>query len=108
MELVDPRFESKFKKDEVVRVIEVALLCTNPSPALRPTMSTVVKMLQGKADVHELVIDPSYEDESRFKGLRKLFRQIMFDSDESETNQLGQSSIAMCGNSSSSARMMNH
>ncbi|WCJ27273.1 Leucine-rich repeat transmembrane protein kinase [Euphorbia peplus] len=103
MELVDPRLESKFKKEEVERVIEVGLLCTNPSPALRPTMSTVVKMLQGKADVHELVIDPSYGDESRFKGMRKLFRQLMFDDDCSESHCLVQSSVAMCDNSSSSA-----
>ncbi|XP_065878574.1 probable leucine-rich repeat receptor-like serine/threonine-protein kinase At3g14840 [Euphorbia lathyris] len=103
MELVDPRLESKFKKGEVERVIEVGLLCTNPSPALRPTMSTVVKMLQGKADVHELVIDPSYGDESRFKGMRKLFRQLMFDDDSSGTQSLGQPSIAMSNNSSSSA-----
>uniref|UniRef100_A0A6N2K944 non-specific serine/threonine protein kinase n=1 Tax=Salix viminalis TaxID=40686 RepID=A0A6N2K944_SALVM len=59
MEMVDPRLGSAFNKKEVVRMINVALLCTNQSPALRPAMSTVVSMLEGKTDVEELVMDPS-------------------------------------------------
>jgi hypothetical protein len=59
MEMVDPRLGSEFNKKEVVRMINVALLCTNQSPALRPTMSTVVSMLEGKTDVEELVMVPS-------------------------------------------------
>ncbi|GMN43450.1 hypothetical protein TIFTF001_012651 [Ficus carica] len=34
MGLVDPKLESNFNKEEVARMIKVALLCTNPSPAL--------------------------------------------------------------------------
>nr|TKS10191.1 hypothetical protein D5086_0000085500 [Populus alba] len=56
MEMVDPRLGSEFNKKEVVRMINVALLCTNQSPALRPTMSAVVSMLEGKTDVEELVM----------------------------------------------------
>ncbi|KAF9660926.1 hypothetical protein SADUNF_Sadunf19G0014500 [Salix dunnii] len=59
MEMVDPRLGSVFNKKEVVRMINVALLCTNQSPTLRPTMSTVVSMLEGKTDVEELVMVPS-------------------------------------------------
>ena len=46
MELVDPTLalESNFEK-EVLRVIEVTLLYTNPSPRLRPM--TVVSMPKG-------------------------------------------------------------
>jgi hypothetical protein len=47
MELVDPKLGSEFNKEEAIRMIKVALLCTNPSPALRPTMSAVVSMLEG-------------------------------------------------------------
>ena len=36
MELVDPELESGFHKEEALRMIKVALLCTNPSPVLRP------------------------------------------------------------------------
>ncbi|XP_016648166.1 PREDICTED: probable LRR receptor-like serine/threonine-protein kinase At1g07650 [Prunus mume] len=71
MELVDPKLGSEFNKEEAMRMIKVALLCTNPSPALRPTMSAVVSMLEGRAIVHELNINPSiYCDEMRFKSLR--------------------------------------
>ncbi|KAL6333318.1 hypothetical protein AAG906_028502 [Vitis piasezkii] len=53
MELVDPKLESDFNKEEVLRMIKIALLCTNPSPALRPTMSAAVNMLEGRTPVHE-------------------------------------------------------
>ncbi|CAI9760140.1 unnamed protein product [Fraxinus pennsylvanica] len=43
MELVDPRLGSNFDKEEAERMIKVALLCTNPSPALRPTTSTILR-----------------------------------------------------------------
>ncbi|KAF2302939.1 hypothetical protein GH714_011404 [Hevea brasiliensis] len=56
MELVDARLGSQFNKEEAVRMIKVALLCTFSSPALRPTMSEVVRMLEGRASVHELVV----------------------------------------------------
>ncbi|KAG6642309.1 probable LRR receptor-like serine/threonine-protein kinase At1g07650 isoform X2 [Carya illinoinensis] len=78
MELVDPRLGSNFSKEEAARMVKVALLCTNPSPALRPTMSAVVSMLEGRTAVHELIMDPSiYRDESRFKALRDQFDQIL-------------------------------
>ncbi|KAI7731219.1 hypothetical protein M8C21_002675, partial [Ambrosia artemisiifolia] len=47
MELVDPRLGSDFNKMEAARMFEVAILCTNQSPTLRPTMSEVVNMLEG-------------------------------------------------------------
>ncbi|KAK9048336.1 hypothetical protein SSX86_032701 [Deinandra increscens subsp. villosa] len=37
-DLVDPRLGSDFNKEEAVRMMNIALLCTNQSPALRPTM----------------------------------------------------------------------
>ncbi|TQD78710.1 hypothetical protein C1H46_035714 [Malus baccata] len=68
MELVDRKLGSEFNKEEAMRMIKVALLCTNPSPALRPTMSAVVSMLEGQTLVHEVKINPSiYGDEMRFR-----------------------------------------
>ncbi|KAL9367368.1 hypothetical protein Peur_038567 [Populus x canadensis] len=79
MELVDPKLGSGFDKKEAVRMIQVALLCTNQSPALRPKMSAVVKMLEGKGDVQELVMDPStFGDPSRFKGYKHKPDQSSF------------------------------
>ncbi|KAL6198252.1 hypothetical protein ACLB2K_028044 [Fragaria x ananassa] len=53
MELVDPKLGFKFNKEQAMRMIKVALLCTNPSPALRPTMSAALSMLEGRAVIHE-------------------------------------------------------
>ncbi|GLT54266.1 hypothetical protein SLA2020_274780 [Shorea laevis] len=59
MELVDPKLVSELIKEEAIRMIKVALLCTDPSPALRPTMSAVVSMLEGQTTVDEVTMDPS-------------------------------------------------
>uniref|UniRef100_A0A2N9GC09 AAA+ ATPase domain-containing protein n=1 Tax=Fagus sylvatica TaxID=28930 RepID=A0A2N9GC09_FAGSY len=65
-------------KEEAVRMVKVALLCTNPSPTLRPTMSAVESILGGQTSVHELIMGPSiYADDTRFKVLRDYFDQIM-------------------------------
>jgi hypothetical protein len=77
MELVDPQLGSELNKEEAIRMIKVALLCINPSPALRPIMSTVVSMLEGKTIVDEVTIDPSiYGDEFRFSALKDRFEQL--------------------------------
>ncbi|KAL0399497.1 UNVERIFIED_CONTAM: putative leucine-rich repeat receptor-like serine/threonine-protein kinase [Sesamum radiatum] len=55
MELVDPRLEPDFNREEVTRAIHVALLCTNVVAAERPTMSAVVSMLEGSDSVGEFV-----------------------------------------------------
>ncbi|KAL2524296.1 putative LRR receptor-like serine/threonine-protein kinase [Abeliophyllum distichum] len=86
MELVDPRLGSNFNEDEAERMIKVALLCTNPSPALRPTMSTVCGMLEGCINVQEFKIDPSiYEDELKLQSLRETFEHLQPNSSETQT-----------------------
>nr|GMD22523.1 putative LRR receptor-like serine/threonine-protein kinase [Ipomoea batatas] len=57
MELIDPRLGSDFDKEQALRMLEVALLCTNSSPVLRPSMSTVVSMLEGNGDILEYKSD---------------------------------------------------
>ncbi|XP_019190159.1 PREDICTED: probable leucine-rich repeat receptor-like serine/threonine-protein kinase At3g14840 [Ipomoea nil] len=57
MELIDPRLGSDFDKEQALKMIEVALLCTNPSPVLRPSMSEVVSMLEGSDDILEYKSD---------------------------------------------------
>ncbi|KAK7824636.1 putative lrr receptor-like serine/threonine-protein kinase [Quercus suber] len=60
MELVDPELGSDFSKEEALRMIKVALLCTNPSPVLRPVMTAVVNMLEGRIVIDELTRGPSF------------------------------------------------
>ncbi|KAF3794526.1 putative receptor-like protein kinase [Nymphaea thermarum] len=53
LQLVDPSLGSKFSKEGAMCVLTVALLCTSTSPSLRPTMSTIVDILEGRAGVEE-------------------------------------------------------
>lgn len=63
LELVDPRLGSNYEKEEVMVMINVGLLCTNASAAVRPTMSSVVSMLEGSTAVPVLVPDPSVSND---------------------------------------------
>lgn len=48
-ELLDPKVEFEGDHmDEVVRVVQIALLCAQGTPHKRPTMQQVVSMLQGQ------------------------------------------------------------
>ncbi|KAM7269212.1 hypothetical protein ACFE04_024709 [Oxalis oulophora] len=54
--LVDPTLSGNFDAEEACRFLKIALLCTQDSPKLRPSMSTVVMMLSGKKSVDEISI----------------------------------------------------
>ena len=72
MELVDPTMESNFREEEVIAVINVALLCTSISPAVRPTMSSVVSILEGRVHVQDISSSLSISnDDLKLKELRK-------------------------------------
>ncbi|EHA8590124.1 putative LRR receptor-like serine/threonine-protein kinase [Cocos nucifera] len=51
LELVDPSLGSNYSKEEAMQILNLAIICTNLSPTLRPSMSTVVSMLDGKIPV---------------------------------------------------------
>jgi serine/threonine protein kinase len=76
LELVDPDLGTSFSKKEAMRMLNIALLCTNPSPTLRPPMSSVVSMLEGKIKVQPPLVkreaDPSGSAAMRFKALELL------------------------------------
>ncbi|XP_019078076.1 probable LRR receptor-like serine/threonine-protein kinase At1g07650 isoform X3 [Vitis vinifera] len=105
MELVDPKLGTEFKKDEAIRMIKVALLCTNPSPALRPTMSAVVSMLKGQTVIQEYPLNPSiYGDEFGFEALRGQYDQMQLQS-SSDIEPLNHSShTAQSGSSLTSSQ----
>ncbi|KAM1117428.1 hypothetical protein ACFX19_007930 [Malus domestica] len=73
MDLVDPRLESDFNKEKMIVAINVALLCCNVTSTARPTMSSVVSMLEGRAVVQELVSDPKAES-IEIDAMRKHFQ----------------------------------
>ncbi|KAG8365261.1 hypothetical protein BUALT_Bualt18G0085800 [Buddleja alternifolia] len=65
IELVDPTLH-EFDTNEVRRIIGVALLCTQASPGLRPSMSRVVAMLSGDIEVASVTTKPGYLTDLKF------------------------------------------
>ncbi|XP_022943217.1 cold-responsive protein kinase 1-like isoform X1 [Cucurbita moschata] len=51
--LVDMSLNGDFDAEEACKYIKIGLLCTQDSPKLRPSMSTVVKMLMGEMSVED-------------------------------------------------------
>lgn len=47
LELVEPRLEGRVMREEVEKLVRVALCCVHEEPTLRPTMGNVVGMLEG-------------------------------------------------------------
>ncbi|XP_028763718.1 probable LRR receptor-like serine/threonine-protein kinase At1g53420 isoform X2 [Neltuma alba] len=82
MDLVDPRLGEDFNREEIMVVIDVALQCTENSPRLRPIMSKVLNILEGRPFVGEVVSD----DESEIMdGDLKLDWTKKEEADEDET-----------------------
>ena len=76
MKLIDESLGSEVNAKEAEILVKVALLCTNASASLRPTMSEVVSMLEGRMTVPDMIPEPStYSDDLRFKATRDLRRQ---------------------------------
>ncbi|KAL6314855.1 hypothetical protein AAG906_029071 [Vitis piasezkii] len=54
--LVDESLNGDFDAEEACRFLKIGLLCTQDTPKLRPSMSSVVKMLIGEMDVDSRAI----------------------------------------------------
>ena len=60
---------SEYNEEEVKRVIGIALLCTQTSPMLRPSMSRVVAMLSGDVVVSAVTTRPGYLNDWKFSDM---------------------------------------
>ncbi|XP_058070884.1 probable LRR receptor-like serine/threonine-protein kinase At1g56130 [Magnolia sinica] len=76
LELIDPTL-SEFDNGEALRMIGVALLCTQTSPVLRPPMSRVVAMLSGDVEVSNVTSRPSYLTLWQFNDLTNSLSDYM-------------------------------
>ncbi|KAL9346449.1 hypothetical protein Peur_061302 [Populus x canadensis] len=104
MEIVDPKLQSEFNKEEAERMIKLALLCTNSSPSLRPAMSEVVSMLEGQTSIQEMISDPSiFGDDLHSKRLKGHYQQVMDQSLNNTKDLFPPSDKSWIGNSSTSA-----
>uniref|UniRef100_A0A6N2M7S1 non-specific serine/threonine protein kinase n=1 Tax=Salix viminalis TaxID=40686 RepID=A0A6N2M7S1_SALVM len=68
LQLIDPSV-IEFDENEALRVVGVALLCTQASPAMRPAMSRVVAMLAGDIEVSAVTSKPGYLTDWDFKDI---------------------------------------
>ncbi|XP_021859161.1 probable leucine-rich repeat receptor-like serine/threonine-protein kinase At3g14840 isoform X2 [Spinacia oleracea] len=86
IELVDPKLGTDYNVEEASTIIQVALLCINPSPALRPTMSKALSMIEGNIEVEELILEPNntYGHEWMYGSSRNWQSQMI----ETETQSL--------------------
>ncbi|XP_010275933.1 PREDICTED: putative serine/threonine-protein kinase [Nelumbo nucifera] len=55
-QLVDTALSDDFDVEEACKFLKIGLLCTQDMPKLRPSMSTVVKMMTGEIDVDDKII----------------------------------------------------
>ncbi|MFQ6635523.1 hypothetical protein Gotur_024244 [Gossypium turneri] len=72
-------------------VINIALLCTNPTASARPLMSSVVSMLEDKAEVQEYLTDTSISSNRQMSAetMKKLYRKLEEDdTDVSQTKSM--------------------
>lgn len=101
MELVDPRLGSEFNKVEAERMIKIALLCTNASPSLRPTMSEVVSMLEGSSNIPDVIPEAGgLSEDLRFKTLRDHPREMNSSGLEGSLSHYSSSASFLPGSSS--------
>ncbi|KAF3792434.1 putative LRR receptor-like serine/threonine-protein kinase [Nymphaea thermarum] len=68
LKLVDPTL-TEYDEEEALRVIRVALLCTQASPSLRPRMSRVIAMLSRDIEVDAATSRPAYLTDWQFKDI---------------------------------------
>ncbi|KAL0363508.1 UNVERIFIED_CONTAM: putative LRR receptor-like serine/threonine-protein kinase RFK1, partial [Sesamum calycinum] len=75
-ELIDERLVSRADIEEIDRVVRVALLCTNATPSIRPTMSEVVQMLEGKMAIPDVItVGSPYNNDVRFKAVKDFHQE---------------------------------
>ncbi|XP_015892358.2 cold-responsive protein kinase 1 [Ziziphus jujuba] len=66
IDLVDPRMrEDGFVEKDVLQAINVAFLCLQPHPNLRPPMSEIVAMLTCKVEMPGTPMEPAFLDRRR-------------------------------------------
>ncbi|KAG8092915.1 hypothetical protein GUJ93_ZPchr0012g19472 [Zizania palustris] len=56
--IVDSNLKGVFDTEEARQILKIGLMCTQDTPKIRPSMSTVVKMLKGECTVGDKIMRP--------------------------------------------------
>ncbi|CBI31642.3 unnamed protein product, partial [Vitis vinifera] len=62
LDVVDPRLKGEYDEVEVVVVLKLGLMCSNNSPAVRPSMRQVLRYLEGEVALPEELSAPDAYD----------------------------------------------
>uniref|UniRef100_A0A5B6YXT2 non-specific serine/threonine protein kinase n=2 Tax=Davidia involucrata TaxID=16924 RepID=A0A5B6YXT2_DAVIN len=68
LQVVDPRLRGEYDEIEVVVVLKLGLMCSNNSPAARPSMRQVVRYLEGEVGLPEVLTPPDEYDGKKGGG----------------------------------------
>ncbi|XP_048422452.1 cold-responsive protein kinase 1 isoform X3 [Pyrus x bretschneideri] len=91
VELVDATLDpNDYKTEDVKKIIEIALMCTQSSPALRPTMSEIVVLLKG----------------TNYLENRSLTRPVFIDSDKKVQGETSTSNGSSTSNATASTSQL--
>ncbi|KAK9104412.1 hypothetical protein Scep_021256 [Stephania cephalantha] len=58
-QIIDRSYYGEEARDEILHVVNVALLCTQATPGYRPSMSKVVELLRSSTKIEEYLYQPS-------------------------------------------------
>ncbi|CAF1934621.1 unnamed protein product, partial [Brassica napus] len=92
MEVVDPRLGTDYNREEAMTMILIGILCTSQVSSERPSMSTVVSILEGSSTVNvEKLLEASFnkgseKDNESVRAMKKHYAMI----NEEEMNMLDQ------------------
>ncbi|KAH9736057.1 L-type lectin-domain containing receptor kinase S.4 [Citrus sinensis] len=83
LEVIDPKLNAEYDQSQVLMVLKLGLLCSNNSPAARPTMRQVVRCLEGELELPDTLRGPRSSDGDKaaegFDDLLNSFASSSFD-----------------------------
>ena len=77
LDLLDPCLGDSYSRNEVIRCIHIGLLCVQEDPADRPTMQSVVLMLNSYSVTLPLPVpqEPAFFHRTRSEFMPKMFSE---------------------------------
>ncbi|XP_018440629.2 probable leucine-rich repeat receptor-like serine/threonine-protein kinase At3g14840 [Raphanus sativus] len=94
IEVVDSRLGTDYNREEAMTMINIGILCTSQVPSDRPSMSTVVSMLEGSSTVNvEKLLEASFSrgNEKDAESVRAMKKHYAILSGEEMTSMTDQS-----------------
>ncbi|CAI9758310.1 unnamed protein product [Fraxinus pennsylvanica] len=70
LEILDKSMKDEFPADEVLRCIQIGLFCVQERPVDRPTMQSVLEMLEGEVPSLPEPLPPPYVEDETYSGLK--------------------------------------